>query len=330
MKDSRIIQLDYIRSLAIIFVIFIHSMGFINTIQVFEEAYFVRVILDSIIYSGVPLFVMLSGALLLGKQEHILQFFRKRFKRILTPFILWSLLIYTILYIQDGGRSIHQFLLTYIYKTLTTGVYGIYWYIYLIIGLYLITPILRKVCQDKISCLYTIIIIFVLYIIQYLFPDVSICKRFASSNLLYIGYYIAGYAISFLFKLHKRYKEVILSLFICILLYISSRIILDIYNIRVTYINDILTIIISILIYSVLMNIKIESKCFNRITSFISKTSYGIYLTHFVFISILVKFQFIRIIPVVIEPFVMVILVLICELILMYFITKTKLNKLLI
>lgn len=104
MNSSREIQFDYIRSLAIVFVIFIHSMGWINNINTLNIAYIIRVTLDSVIYTGVPLFVMLSGALLLGKEETISQFFSKRFKRIIIPFILWSLLVYAILYIQEGGN----------------------------------------------------------------------------------------------------------------------------------------------------------------------------------------------------------------------------------
>ncbi len=52
-------------------------MGWINEIKTLNSTYIVRTILDSVIYSGVPLFVMLSGALLLGKKEPIRDFFPK-------------------------------------------------------------------------------------------------------------------------------------------------------------------------------------------------------------------------------------------------------------
>lgn len=52
-------------------------MGWINEIQTLNSTYIVRTILDSVIYSGVPLFVMLSGALLLGKKGTYSCFFPK-------------------------------------------------------------------------------------------------------------------------------------------------------------------------------------------------------------------------------------------------------------
>lgn len=206
MNSSREIQFDYIRSLAIVFVIFIHSMGWINNINTLNIAYIIRVTLDSVIYTGVPLFVMLSGALLLGKEETISQFFSKRFKRIIIPFILWSLLVYAILYIQEGGNIFFEYINSYITKTLTSGVYGIYWYIYLIVGLYIITPFLRKICKDKNICIYTITIIYTFYVVQRIFPEVAVCNRFSCDNLLYIGYYITGYAINKYFKQYKGFK----------------------------------------------------------------------------------------------------------------------------
>lgn len=64
-------SLDIIRSIAIIFVICIHSMGKLNILVTafFDENAISHLFLSSIIYMGVPLFVMLSGALLLGKEE---------------------------------------------------------------------------------------------------------------------------------------------------------------------------------------------------------------------------------------------------------------------
>ena len=329
MKNHRILQFDYIRALAIVFVILIHSMGWINEITTLNSAYIVRTILDSVIYSGVPLFVMLSGALLLGKKEPISDFFSKRFKRLLIPFIIWSILVYAILYIQEGGRNPIVYLTSYVTKTLTTGVYGIYWYIYLILGLYLITPALRKICEDKKTCLYTATLTFTLYFIQKIFPTVQICKYFDSANFLYIAYFISGYAISQYLRSYNKFHKISKILLILFIVFkISISLIFDANTDQPLIINGLLIIFISVLLFSTLISCSINTdNKINKGTVFVSKTSYGIYLTHFMFISVFTKLPIIKSIPLMIEPFVMLVLVMICELALMFIINKTKLRE---
>lgn len=139
----RNISYDYIRAVAIFFVICIHSSGLLNEACSSETSIGVAHIahaLMGIIGAGVPLFVMLSGALLLGREETLQSFFKRRLTRVLIPFFVWSFIVCSIQYLQDGGRSIMNFLQLYIGKSLTDGVHGIYWYIYMLLGLYALTP----------------------------------------------------------------------------------------------------------------------------------------------------------------------------------------------
>lgn len=106
---KRNLSFDIIRCVAIVFVICIHSMALMDeaaNLSIFSRL--VKAVLDTFIYAGVPLFVMLSGSLLLGKEESLYVFFVKRIRRILLPFFLWSILVYAILYIQDGGRNLME------------------------------------------------------------------------------------------------------------------------------------------------------------------------------------------------------------------------------
>ena len=92
---KRNLSFDFIRCVAIVFVICIHSMALIDgmvNLSIFPRL--VKTVLDTFIYSGVPLFIMLSGSLLLT-----------RIRRILLPFFLWSMLVYAILYVQEGGEK---------------------------------------------------------------------------------------------------------------------------------------------------------------------------------------------------------------------------------
>lgn len=326
-------SLDIIRSIAIIFVICIHSMGKLNILVTafFDENAISHLFLSSIIYMGVPLFVMLSGALLLGKEEKPNIFFKKRFKRIMIPFFLWSIIVFVLNKITN-----HQFLSIYSIKEftlqfLTNGVHGIYWYIYMLIGLYLLTPILQKLLTNISSQLfhYTLILIITFIITQYTLSSKDmqpLLMNYSFQYLIYIGYYIGGYYL----YTHKN-KFV----------YLTQ---ISIYGFCIFYLLGILN---NIHPYSKFPFLFFQSLCFfgiiistkksipsnkniwNKLIQFISSTSYGIYLSHFLLISILCKIGYEKIIPTFIEPILMTFTVLILELILQYLINKTKLKKIL-
>lgn len=91
---------------------------------------------------GSPLFTMVSGLLLLnpGKDQPIALFFRKRFLKVLWPFVAWSVL-YLCWRIMVVGAA---FTPVEIVRLFVEGpVYYHLWFIQMILGLYLATPILR-------------------------------------------------------------------------------------------------------------------------------------------------------------------------------------------
>lgn len=94
---------------------------------------------DSITRFAVPLFLMISGALLLHKQESAKIYFKKRLSKLLIPFVVWSFIYY--LYKSDGSIQITEF----IQQLFSGKVYYHLWYFYIIIPLYLLIPVIRKV-----------------------------------------------------------------------------------------------------------------------------------------------------------------------------------------
>ncbi len=95
---------------------------------------------NSLTRPAVPLFVMLSGYLLLGKDYPLPDFLKRRFSRVVIPAIFWMLIYCFYNSLANGSpTSIGEAL-----KSLVTGpVHYHLWFIYLIIGLYLVYPILR-------------------------------------------------------------------------------------------------------------------------------------------------------------------------------------------
>lgn len=144
---------------------------------------------------GVPLFVMLTGALLLqpSKNESLSAFFKKRWGRLGIPFIFWA----TVYFAWDFGVN-HQPLTTnFVVQGVLTGPYFHFWYIYMLAGLYLITPLLRILVANASPKVirYMAVLWFVgaaLIPLMYMVTPYTV-----DSNLLlvtgYVGYYVLGY-----------------------------------------------------------------------------------------------------------------------------------------
>jgi surface polysaccharide O-acyltransferase-like enzyme len=153
--QSKPVNVNYpvglIRTIAIIMVILVHASFFPYRIPgeitpTVVVNWFTADVFGAIGYLGVPLFVMLSGALLLNPakaDEPMGVFFKKRFNRIGLPLIFWTV-VYFIWSFNVWGKPVTLF---NIEQGLISGSYPILWFLYLLVGLYLITPILRTLVK---------------------------------------------------------------------------------------------------------------------------------------------------------------------------------------
>lgn len=167
-RDSRY---DLIRSIAIILIVCIHSMGLLTGaapagVSPLRVEY---ALLKAIISPGVHLFILLSGALLLGKEEPVWLFYRKRLHRIVFPFLLWSALVYILTGLTTEGFP--WGFGDFFRKLGTNGIHGTYWFIYMILVLYLITPPLRWICRTKAGCTALLLVSLALYGLDLAFPS---------------------------------------------------------------------------------------------------------------------------------------------------------------
>jgi surface polysaccharide O-acyltransferase-like enzyme len=90
---------------------------------------------------GVPLFLMLTGALLLQpeKKDTLGVFFRKRWARIGLPSLFWGAAYFA----WDFLVQKIPFSSAAVIQGILNGPYTQMWYLYVLVGLYLLTPILR-------------------------------------------------------------------------------------------------------------------------------------------------------------------------------------------
>ena len=112
---------------------------------------------DGSVRFPVPLFVMISGALFLSEDRPIGRIYGKYVLRIVTAFLFWSVLYAAISYFR-GTPLIDAV------KEAIKGHYHL-WYLYMIVGLYMIVPLLRPIVQNGKLLRYFLILSFLVGIV---------------------------------------------------------------------------------------------------------------------------------------------------------------------
>lgn len=155
--------------------------------------------LSSLSYLTAPcigLFFIVSGALLLPVCISTRAFLKKRFAKVLIPTIVWSLfyLCYNNLVLNDNAVWIRSIL------SLPFSAQGnpVLWYMYTLMGLYLIAPILSRwlsvASHKEISFYLSLWGISLCYPIISLFADVNISQTGVLYYFTgYVGYFVMGY-----------------------------------------------------------------------------------------------------------------------------------------
>lgn len=100
-------------------------------------------VLEQLCTFAVPLFVMISGVLWLDEQVTVSveKIWKKNIFRIVTAFLFWSLVY--ILYEAADEMNVR----TFVYQWLT-GYYHM-WFCYMIVGVYMFIPVIRKLKEDR-------------------------------------------------------------------------------------------------------------------------------------------------------------------------------------
>ncbi|MFI3114833.1 MAG: acyltransferase family protein [Clostridia bacterium] len=178
--------LDELRVFATFCVIVLHvSAGNWGYISVNTNEWIVLTIFNSLVRFSAPIFVMISGALFLNENYDfsLEKLFKKNILKIITAFAFWST-FYALLSYENPVNFV---------KSIISGHFHM-WFLYMIVGLYLALPILRKIAENRQIMLYFLILSFVFV---YIFRFLSIFNGFSyvidvinqkSSINLFLGY----------------------------------------------------------------------------------------------------------------------------------------------
>ena len=291
-------SLDVIKTVAIITVLMTHvSAALVILFPVSSPEFIWGNIVDSISRIGVPLFIMVSGALFLDEDKpfNTKEFFKKHLLKMVVLLVVWSF-IYGVFYHIVYGVGIFDYIFNFA-GTLCPHI----WYMYMIIGLYLITPVLRLFVKRENSkyILYFIILsVCANYVPAFmgLFQNIFGFKVATYTSRLYLNF-ASGYTVYFLLgwyltnvgvKLKTKRNFVIvggLSLLLMIVLtQVFESSIPESYN--YTYDNlSVLPFLYSLGSFLLLYR-KENSKKDGKVFHFISKYRFGMYMTHIMFMEI--------------------------------------------
>lgn len=157
---------------------------------------------DGLCKCSVPVFVMVSGALLLAENrtESMSVFYRKRAVKLLGPLLFWSF-FYTAWNHLGRLASGNTTSLLSACKTLLSGKpYYHMWFMYMIVCLYLFTPFIRTIVRNTTK---NELLLFVLFSFAIAFANTAFDRLMGIKDLLflnwflsYVPYFILGHIIA--------------------------------------------------------------------------------------------------------------------------------------
>jgi len=299
-EDKKLMWVEYIRAKAIGMIVILHAAAPImfryETTSL--NNWWVGNIYGSMVRMGIPLLFMITGYLLLTKDDSSLEFFIKRVQKITIPLIVWSLfyIAWNVFYKKDTDLTAYTF-----YSVFFSPAHYHLWFFYALVGMYLFIPILRIIVRyATVSMLYYFIALWFLSAAILPFAE----KAIDVINVIdlkmvtgYVGYLLLGYLLGhrYLSKRLAVASLIMLVTMIAITAYGTFHV-TTVYKGRFFgYFYDFLSpnvIILSaasfvLLKFSFEHIVFLQNPFFTRIITVVSSTSFGVYIIHIAILDLL-------------------------------------------
>ena len=331
-RQNNIGWVDLLRVLACFMVVFSHSCdAFVAQFDADRASFLTGVFGGSLMRASVPLFVMMTGVLLLpvGQGYDLVSFYRKRIGRILPPLVFWSVALPLLMYayfnyinpstcnpqVAVGGYTVQQLV-----QRIYTFVFNFnfdttpLWYLYMLIGLYLLMPVLNawlvQASQRELKVVLGlwVVSLFLPYL-KMLAPVLGYQGNYGNTELLgmcdwniygtfyyfsgFVGYLVLAYYL-------KRYPlqwswskmlAIMIPLFVAGYAITAGGYILTqehfpgnyAYLEIVWYFNGINVFMMTLPLFAIVQKMAVRSR---RWLSRLASLAFGIYLCHFVFVFV--------------------------------------------
>ena len=279
--------LDILRTLACILIVLTHSAPPLHTSGISSIHAFISFICSP----SSELFLAISGALLLPVYRPTKEFLKKRFMRVFPPLLFWSCVIILYQYLSGSvpaDETWHSFL-----SMPVKPVIGVYWFFYVISGLYIFAPVISKWMLN--SSINEIRFFILLWGITLALSSASILFNIKlipiNGNYYFIlnsfggflGYMLLGSYLRNHTAERTIRRNVIIPLIIIFTLFLFAVIGYKMRIITVDFFIENLSLPTALMVYAVFMlfkNVEFNNKVIIKIVSEIAICSYGIYLIH--------------------------------------------------
>lgn len=205
MKDKRTVSLDILRIISALSVILLHVCGVVIYAHPISDVNFkIANFIDSISRFGVPVFVMISGAIFLdeGKDLDVKKLWCKNILRLIVAYFFWGYLYYVSDNIIAGFKGIFT-------RSLSETLHGIMaadaylWFILMIAVIYALIPVIRKWTDSasKKDLEYFLALFFLFTVVQssvvimadsYILGEIN-TKFYLGDKIGYFGYFVLGH-----------------------------------------------------------------------------------------------------------------------------------------
>jgi len=297
----RVFYFDFLRAAAIFAVIVLHfsadAAGQYHKIAASD--WFSAAFYNGLTRGCVPLFVMLSGALLLnpGKIVSTKELFSRRLPKLVIPLVAWSIIYETLQFTTDKAMGKFQFIPAL--KAFYQGPLVFhFWFLYMMIGIYLIYPIINGFIRaaTKIQVRYFIFLWFIVNSVLGIAGPALGLNIGIELNCFtgYIGYFVLGYYLNTYTFTSRQLSWIYLLTALALTGSIAGIILLQYYSyhgftdlVESDFTPDIPVAMAGVFLLAKNHSFSIKTGLWQNTLSQISKESYGIYIVHVLFVRLL-------------------------------------------
>lgn len=313
----RIVYFDWFRALLPIAIIWIHILpksDFWNMSLVSEAQHNFVYVTDGILRFSVPIFMMMTGALILNPRKPFdyKNFLKKNTLRLAIIFVVWAAFYAIIEYFLSGSDL----------RAVLAGLFGNWnyhlWYLLLTLAVYLMAPVLRKICEDRKVLEITLIISILFCFALPTFKDFLVVLQSASSGMnqwfmgvtdgLILGlnhiqiyfefkffvFFLLGYFLA-TEEIPKKWRYRIYTIGVLALILSGIYQIIrysftgEIWSGSIGENINLLVLVSSASLFLLMKNLLKKKKLVPKLIQEMSKNSLGIYLIHAFFVALLYK-----------------------------------------
>lgn len=219
--EERIIYLDFLRAISVVGVMFIHFAGkILGSPDVGEKGWALFLALNCLGRFAVPVYFMISGSLFLDTQKSISlrKLYFRNIGHLAAAFLFWSMVNAAADVIPDilRGEAINWKLIKDTIRTVVLGPTHL-WFLYPLAALYMITPLLRKISEDRKLTEYFLVLWVIFTMVgSFTAPiqELELFRNFISKFDMkfvygYSGYFLLGYYLKAYYKPSVKEKAAI-------------------------------------------------------------------------------------------------------------------------